>query len=129
MTTAGERFAVALVNKDGAVLSRLLGDAVDFQALTPGRHWQADSGQAATEIIFGQWFGPGVDIAGLCSVTTGQVAGREHVCYRLRVRSGGSDYLVEQQAYYDTDGPRISWIRILCSGYRLVLDDAAVDAR
>jgi hypothetical protein len=129
MMTAGERFAAAVASKDGGALSGLLGDVVDFQALTPGRHWQAGSGQVAAEIILGHWFGPGVDIDGLCSVAAGRVAGREHVCYRLRVRRGGSDYLVEQQAYYDTDGPRISWMRVLCSGYRLVLDDAAVDAR
>ena len=49
-----------------------------------------------------------------------------HVAYRLRVHSCGQDYLVEQQAYYRTDGPRtdgprIAWMRILCSGYQPVL--------
>lgn len=35
-------------------------------------------------------------------------------------RSAGlcRDYLVEQQAYYRTDGPRITWMRVLCSGYQ-----------
>ncbi len=46
------------------------------------------------------------------------MAGREHVAYRLRVRSGEADYLVEQQAYYTTgDDGRIGWMRVLCSGY------------
>ena len=50
------------------------------------------------------------------------MAGREHVAYRLRVRKGSDDYLVEQQAYYNGgDDGRIGWMRILCSGYVPVL--------
>jgi len=119
MTTAGERFAQALAAKDSAGLCALLADPVDFQALTPGRHWQADTGsQVVGEIILGTWFGPGDHILELVSVTTGRVAEREHVTYRVRVRRAGSDYLVEQQAYYDTDGERIAWMRVLCAGYQ-----------
>jgi hypothetical protein len=36
----------------------------------------------------------------------------------MRVRRSGSDYLVEQQAYYSTDGEHITWMRVLCSGYQ-----------
>jgi hypothetical protein len=119
MMTAGERFAQALAAKDSAALCALLADVVDFQALTPGRHWRATTGRQVTEeIILGQWFGPGDDIADLCSVRSGQVADREHVAYRMRVRRSGSDYLVEQQAYYNTEGGHITWMRILCSGYQ-----------
>jgi hypothetical protein len=119
MTTAGERFAQALAAKDSAALSALLADPVDFQALTPGRHWQATSGsQVVGEIILGHWFGAGDHIQELLSVTTGRVSEREHVTYRMRVRRSGRDYLVEQQAYYDTDGERIAWMRVLCAGYQ-----------
>ena len=124
--TAGERFARALAAKDSSALCALLADPVDFQALTPGRHWQASTGrQAAEEIILGRWFDAGTQILELCSVTTGQVAGCEHVAYRMRVREDGDDYLVEQQAYYRTDGPRISWMRILCSGFQPVVAEPA----
>lgn len=124
MDTLGERFAQALAAKDSAGLCALLADPVDFQALTPGRHWQAATGsQVAEEIILGQWFGAGDDIVELCSVVTGRVADRQHVAYRVRVRRSAGDYLVEQQAYYNTDGPQISWMRILCSGYQLVRDE------
>jgi hypothetical protein len=117
--TAGERFARALAAKDGAALCALLADPVDFQALTPGRHWQADaSGQVVGEIILGHWFGTGDRILELLSVTTGRVSQREHVAYRMRVRRADGDYLVEQQAYYRTDGERIAWMRVLCSGYQ-----------
>ena len=121
MAAAGERFARALAAKDSAALCALLADPVDFQALTPGRHWQAATGsQVVGEIILGRWFGPEDNIQELLSVTTGRVSGREHVAYRLRVRCSGSDYLVEQQAYYSTEGGRITWMRVLCSGYQPV---------
>ena len=117
--TAGERFARALAAKDGDGLCAVLGNPVDFVALTPGRVWQAGSGrEAAEEIILACWFGAGDDITELCSVTSGQVAEREHVAYRVRVRRSGRDYLVEQQAYYRTEGSRITWMRVLCSGYQ-----------
>jgi hypothetical protein len=118
---AGTRFAAALAAQDAAGLRAVLADVVDFQGLTPVRHWQAATGREAVEdVILGRWFGPGRAVTGLCWVTTGAVAGREHVAYRLRVREADRDYLVEQQAYYQTDADRISWLRILCSGYRPV---------
>src|SRR6266516_1698350 len=117
--TAGERFAQALAAKDSAALCALLADPIDFQALTPGRHWQATTGrQVAGEIIFRHWFQADDQILELCSVTSGRVAEREHVAYRMRVRRSGGEYLVEQQAYYSTDGARITWMRVLCAGYQ-----------
>jgi hypothetical protein len=119
MATAGERFAQALAAKDAAGLSALLADGIDFQALTPGRHWQAaQPSEIAEEIILGRWFGPGDDIRELRSVATGQVADRDHVAYRLLVSRSGRDHLVEQQAYYNTSGGQITWMRVLCSGYQ-----------
>jgi hypothetical protein len=129
MGTAGERFAGALSAKDDAALCALLAGRIDFQALTPGRHWQAATPREVVgEIILGRWFGARDDIQELCSVTTGQVAEREHVAYRLRVRRGGGDYLVEQQAYYSTDGGHITWMRVLCSGYQ-PLPESPLSAR
>ncbi len=91
MATTGEQFARALAAKDGAALRALLADTLDFQALTPGRHWQAaTSRQAVEEIILGHWFGAGAHIRELCSVATGQVSDREHVAYRLRVSRSGT---------------------------------------
>ena len=55
--TAGERFARALAAKDSSALRALLADPVDFQALTPGRHWQAASpGEVVDQIVLGTWF-------------------------------------------------------------------------
>ena len=117
--TLGERFARALAAKDSGALCALLADPLDFQALTPGRHWQAGTGrQAVEEIILAFWFGAGDEITELCSVTPDRVLEREDVAYRVRVRREGRDCLVEQQAYYNAEGPLITWMRVLCSGYQ-----------
>ena len=129
MTTLGERFAQALGRKDQDALCALLSDTIDFQALTPRRHWQAATGrQVAEEIILGHWFDAGDDILEVCSVATGQVVDCEHVAYRLRVRTEGREYLIEQQAYYRTDGARIIWMRVLCSGYQPLPEKAELPA-
>jgi hypothetical protein len=118
MMNAGERFARAVAAKDPDALAATMADGIDFQALTPGRHWQGNSPrQIAEETVLGCWFGPGADITAL-DVTTGEVGGRQHVTYRLQVTRDGQEYLVEQQAYYDTEGDQISWMRVLCAGYR-----------
>lgn len=118
-TVVGEVFARVLAAKDHDGLCALLADPIDFEALTPRRHWRASSAREAVDgIIFGVWFGPGDSITELRSVSCGQVADRERVTYRLGVRRGGVDYVVEQHAYFNFDGHRIDWIRILCSGYR-----------
>ena len=95
-------------------------DPVDFQALTPGRHWQTTSPREAVDgFVLGVWFGPGDTIEELRSVTCGRVADRHSVTYRLGVRRGGRLHAVEQHAYFDVDDAgRVPWIRIVCSGYR-----------
>jgi hypothetical protein len=120
-TTApvGELFAQALAAKDGAALRALLTDPVDFQALTPGRHWQATTpGEVVDGFILGTWFDAGDHIEALESVASSHLPSREHVSYLLRVRTGDGEHLVEQQAYYNTDGGQICWLRIMCSGYQ-----------
>ena len=50
----------------------------------------------------------------------GSVADRSRVSYLLRVSNPDGVYLVEQQAYFGVENGRISWLRILCSGYRAI---------
>lgn len=119
LATAGVRFVRALAAKDNAALCELLADPVDFEALTPGRHWQATAPDVVVnEVILGKWFGAGDTIGAVESLTGDRLPGREHVSYRLRVRNASGEHLVEQQAYYNTDGERITWMRVLCSGYQ-----------
>ena len=121
---AGERFARAVAAKDSGTLRSLFADIIDFQALTPGRHWQATTpSEIVDQIVLGKWYNPDDHIEHLESVSTSQLPGREHVEYRVRVRNADGDHVVEQQAYYNTDGARITWMRVLCSGYLKIGED------
>jgi hypothetical protein len=117
--TVGAAFARALAAKDRDRLVALLTEAVDFEALTPRRHWvAATASQAVDEVMLRHWLGPDDVVLGVGSLTSGRVVDRQRVGYRLAVRRDGQDYVLEQQAYFVSDGQQISWIRILCSGYR-----------
>jgi hypothetical protein len=122
----GEKFVRALAGQDRAALRAVLADQIDFAALTPSRHWTASTPEEVViEIILGKWFGPGNEIVEVERTTGGSLPDREHLSYRLRVRRDGQDHLVEQQAYYNTaagpeGGEQISWLRVLCSGYRQI---------
>jgi hypothetical protein len=43
---------------------------------------------------------------------------RDRVAWRFAVSTPDGPHLVEQQAYYSTTDGRISWMRVLCSGFR-----------
>ena len=68
-------------------------------------------------MILGKWFDAGDDIEAVLALGNGSLPGRERVSYQLRVRNADGLHVVEQQAYYNAEGGRISWLRILCSGY------------
>ncbi|QXJ22894.1 hypothetical protein AGRA3207_003971 [Actinomadura graeca] len=124
MGTLGERFARALAAKDRHALRTLLGDPIDFKALTPGRHWDAESADEVVDgIVLGRWFEPDDHIERLLHVATDRVGDREHLSYRLEVRTGDGRHLVEQQVYYAVADDRIVWLRVLCSGFRPVPAD------
>ena len=112
--TAGERFARALAAKDSGALCALLADPLDFQALTPGRHWSASTGrQAVEEIILAWWFGAGDEITELCSVASGRCSTASTsptgcACAGQAVTTWSSSRL-----YHNTEGPRITWMRVL----------------
>jgi len=115
----GEAFARALAAKDRDRLVDLLTDEVDFEALTPRRHWVAATATDAVDgVMLRHWLGPDDVVLRVGPLISGRVADRQRVGYRLTVRREGSDHVLEQQAYYVSDGQRISWIRILCSGFR-----------
>lgn len=112
------RFAAALAAKDAAALRSLFASEVDFRALTPGRVWDALTPDAVIdEVILGSWFEPGDVIRRIESVQHGQVGSRTHIAYRLRVESAGQTYTVEQQAFCDLRDGKITWLRVLCSGF------------
>ena len=120
-TDLGVRFAAALAAKDRGALTDLLAPEIDFKALTPRKFWEAGTPDAVLEVLFDNWFEEDDHIDQLLGTTNGTpVADTAHVGYQLSVTNPDGPHLVEQQAYYRADGDRISYLRVLCSGYRPV---------
>ena len=115
---AGTRFARALADKDAEALKALLRADVDFKAMTPGKFWEAhDADVVVDDTILGIWFDPERHITETLAVDTDTLGSMDRVGYRFRVRRPDGDFTIEQQAYYETDGDRISWLRIMCTGF------------
>ncbi|HEX2850974.1 MAG TPA: hypothetical protein VHN98_10490 [Acidimicrobiales bacterium] len=121
MTTnpVGEAFVHAVAAKDREALQALLGPDIDFRAMTPNRFWEADSPAAVVDdVILGRWFEEQDRIDGVIAIDHDRVADRDRVGYRLSVVTPDGRFVVEQQAYYGVDEGRITWLRIMCSGFR-----------
>ena len=114
----GAEYVRLLARKDHEGLQRLLADDVDFRALTPGRAWEMHGAKDAVQNAIAVWFDAGDDVKELLTYEVRPVAGpRSCVSYRLLVHNADGDHVVEQQAYFETDGAHITWMRLLCAGY------------
>ena len=113
-----ERFVRALAAKDVDALKALFQANVDFRAMTPNKFWEAAANDTIVDdILFGHWFEPQDRITDVVELETSRVGTRDRVGYRLAVSSPDGEYLVEQQAYFETIDDQISWMRIICAGY------------
>ena len=114
----GERFARCLAEKDAVGLKALLQIGVDFRALTPGRAWEGSSSeQIVDETIFGTWFDADRKIVEVLAIETDTVGPLERVGYRFRVERPDGEFVIEQQAYLETESDQIKWLRIMCTGF------------
>ena len=114
----GRKFAEALGRKDFEGVMAQLDPAIDFRGLTPGRAWEASDARGVIDDILRQWFEDTDDLEEILSIETDSFADRERVAYRFRGRNADGSFVVEQQAYYTNKDGRISWMRVLCSGFR-----------
>jgi hypothetical protein len=114
----GERFVRALAGQDAAALKAVLRADIDFRAMTPGRFWESrDAEVVVDEMVLGTWFPPVRRITSIVSIEHDRVECVGRVGYRLAVTRPDGDFTVEQQAYYQTDGETIAWLRIMCTGF------------
>jgi hypothetical protein len=124
--TAVPQFALAgsflegLTAQDFSQLGGALAADARLRALLPSglQEW---AGAGAIADRFAYWFGHTEDFD-LVEATVGEVGGRLHLHWRLRLRAerlGAGWFTVEQQVYADTDGSgRIVRLDLLCTGYR-----------
>ncbi len=113
-------FLEGLAAQDFARLGDALAADACLRALLPSglREW---AGADAIAHRFARWFG-GTEDFDLVEAAVGEVGGRLHLRWRLRLRAerlGTGWFTVEQQGYADTgeDG-RITRLDLVCTGYR-----------
>ncbi len=113
-------FLEGLAAQDFARLGDALAADACLRALLPSglREWV---GADAIAHRFARWFG-GTEDFDLVEAAVGEVGGRLHLRWRLRLRAerlGTGWFTVEQQGYADTgeDG-RITRLDLVCTGYR-----------
>jgi hypothetical protein len=118
-TQVAEVFVRALAAKDATALRTVLAPDISFRALTPNAFWEGDEADTVIDkILLGEWFEPTDDVREVLALETDTIGTRERVGYRLLVDNPDGQYVVEQQAYFESDGDRITWLRIVCSGFQ-----------
>jgi hypothetical protein len=117
--SVGGVFLEALANRDFEQMAATLAPGVRFRAMLPPgpMDWE---GPETVSGVFGSWFGDAEDFE-LVDAAVGEVGGRLHLSWRLRVRPAPFDigdgwHVIEQQAYADA-GDTIASLDLLCSGF------------
>jgi hypothetical protein len=118
--SVGGVFLEALAKRDYRRMATILGSAVRLRAMLP-RGPMAWEGPDDVSGVFSSWFGDAEDYE-LIDATVGEVGGRLHLSWRLRLRPAPFDigagwHVIEQQAYADA-GQVIESLDLLCSGFR-----------
>ena len=118
--SVGGVFLEALAARDYVQMATALSPDVRFRAMLPPgpMDWNGADEVAG---VFTSWFGDADDFE-LIDATVGEVAGRLHLSWRLRVRPapfgiGDGWHVIEQQAYVDAV-ETIDTLDLLCSGFR-----------
>lgn len=118
--SVGGVFLEALTTRDYDQMASTLSAGVRFRAMLPPgpMDW---SGAEEVAGVFASWFGDAEDFE-LLDATVGEVGGRLHLSWRLRVRPAPFDigdgwHVIEQQAYADAT-ETIEALDLLCSGFR-----------
>jgi hypothetical protein len=116
----GGVFLEALAARDYQQIAATLSADVRFRALLPPGpvEWTGADDVAA---LFTSWFGGAEDFE-LIDATVGEVGGRLHLSWRLRVRPapfgiGEGWHVIEQQAYAEA-AETIDSLDLLSSGFR-----------
>jgi hypothetical protein len=123
-TGCASAFLDSLAAQDFARLGSTFAAGARMRALLPGgpREW---AGADAIARKFARWFG-GTEDFELVEAAVGTVGDRLHLHWQFRLRAewlGAGWFIVEQQAYADTDeDDRLARLDLLCTGYRSEAD-------
>jgi hypothetical protein len=116
--TLGATYAQALAAKDFERVAELLAPQLDFRGLTPRRQWEATTREQVVGEILTTWFDDDDHIQQVLSIETSMIGQDcERVTYRFSGENGDGPFVVEQHAVYTAEDGRITWMRVLCSGF------------
>lgn len=117
--SVGGSFLEALATRDYERMTTTLASTIRFRALLPPgpMEW---AGPDSVADAFRSWFGGAHDFE-LVDATVGEVGGRLHLAWRIRVRPapfgiGDGWHVIEQQGYADAI-TSIERLDLLCSGF------------
>lgn len=117
--SVGGVFLETLAARDYERMTGTLSPTVRFRALLPPgpMEWRGSESVAGA---FSSWFGGATDFE-LVDATVGEVGGRLHLSWRIRVRPapfgiGDGWHVIEQQGYADATA-LIDTLDLLCSGF------------
>lgn len=118
--SVGGMFLEALANRDYDQMATTLAAGIRLRGMLPRgpMEWEGPTAVADT---FRSWFGDADDFE-VVDATVGDVGGRLHLSWRLRLRPapfgiGEGWHVIEQQAYASAS-ERIDALDLLCSGFR-----------
>ena len=117
--SVGGIFLEALATRDYERMATTLGANIRFRALLPPGPMQWQGPQQVAE-AFRSWFGDADDFE-LVDATVGEIGGRLHLAWRIRVRpapfgKGEGWHVIEQHEYADASDS-IETLDLLCSGF------------
>lgn len=118
--SVGGSFLESLAARDFERMATTLDPTIRFRALLPPGPMEWDGSEAVAD-AFRSWFGEAEDFE-LVDATVGEVAGRLHLAWRIRVSPapfgiGAGWHVIEQQAYVDAT-TSIQTLDLLCSGFQ-----------
>ena len=118
--SVGGVFLEGLAARDFGRLVSALAPGVRVRALLPPGVEEWEGPDAVVGAVSG-WFGSATEFE-LVDATVGEVGGRLHLSWRLRVSPapfgiGAGWHVIEQQAYAD-GGDSIAHLDLLCSGFQ-----------
>jgi ketosteroid isomerase-like protein len=114
----GRSFVDALARRDWASLERCFAPDVQFQAVVPNAarpfRDKPDASSAVEQIR--KWFSD-ADPLVLAHSEVGMIADRLAIRYRFTGHEPDGDFVVEQDAFAEVDGGRVTSMRLVCSGF------------
>ena len=119
--TLGARFAAAIEARDRTALRGLFATPVEFRAVTPAqvlgrRDAVRRRGHRARHLVRREQAGHRTSDL----VEDDTVGGVSKISYRMSVATESGPAVVEQVAYYRVEDGRITYVRLVCSGFRPV---------